>query len=554
MSEKSKQAVFDQQAKMFKIYQKKRFLVVDDFTEVRAAYKRMLRSFGVREIDTAASGDEAMERCAERDYGIIICDYNLDQSKDGQQVLEELRHIGSLKFTSLFIIVTAESTREMVLGAIENQPDDYITKPISQQLMRSRLDRALLKHQYLFKIKHAMDEKNYELAIERCDKKIAANTRYTMDCIRYKAQILNMMNKHQVAKVIYEEVLQEKDLSWATVGLAKSMLHLGETEGLEELLITLLEKDERYIEAYDLLSDFYEEAGQFEKAQLAIEKATELSPKSIQRHRRLAKLAEHNNDEVTCIKAYEEAIRWNYNSCHASSEDYLSLSRKTVEVIQGSSNKETIEKAKKAIGLLDRMKKRFPDNVNRAKGLFIEAELYNHQGKTSLAKASLASAEKIYHEIETKDVDLRLDFSRSEITLGDKETGHIELRQLAEEYHDDEALLEKIDKISDEPISKSGKASAAKLSKSGIVAYQNKNYDQAIDIFNYALTMFPNHVGVNLNLVQVILAKIGSDGVTKDLHEASKKCLASVGELQEEHPQYARYQFLSEQYQQLLAS
>jgi len=209
-----------QQIDVIKIYEKKRCLVVDDLTEVRAAYKRMLRSFGVKEMDTAATGDQAMEMCETRQYGMIICDYNLDDSKDGQQVLEELRHMGLLKYTSLFIIITAETSREMVLGAIENQPDDYITKPISQKLMQTRIDRALLKHEELYKIKEAMDNKSYKKALRLCDEKIKDSQRYQWDCIRYKAQIYWLMEKPEEAQKIYETVLKKKDFAWAKIGLA----------------------------------------------------------------------------------------------------------------------------------------------------------------------------------------------------------------------------------------------------------------------------------------------------------------------------------------------
>jgi CheY-like chemotaxis protein len=200
-----------QQIDIIKIYEKKRCLVVDDLTEVRALYKRMLRSFGVRDLDTAATADQTMELCRNHNYGMIICDYNLDDSQDGQQILEELRHMEMLKYTTLFIIITAETSREMVLGAIENQPDDYITKPISQKLMRTRLDRALLKHEDLFAIKLCMDSKNFSKAIKLCDEKVKSKHRYAIDCIRYKAQIYMMMDKPEEAQKIYQSMLRKRD-------------------------------------------------------------------------------------------------------------------------------------------------------------------------------------------------------------------------------------------------------------------------------------------------------------------------------------------------------
>jgi predicted thioredoxin/glutaredoxin len=60
--------------------------------------------------------------------------------------------------------------------------------------------------------------------------------------------------------------------------------------------------------------------------------------------------------------------------------------------------------------------------------------------------------------------------------------------------------------------------------------------------------MFPNHVGVNLNLVQVVLAKNEVDGKNKKSHDICKNCFKKIGSLHEEHKQHARHQFLQEQF------
>jgi len=537
-----------QQIDIIKIYEKKRCLVVDDLTEVRAAYKRMLRSFGAKEVDTAATGDQAMQMCETHQYDMIICDYNLDESKDGQQVLEELRHINLLNYTTLFVIITAETGREMVLGAIENQPDDYITKPISQKMMRTRLDRALLKHEELYKIKEAMDSKNYETAIRLCDVKIKEGSRYRWECVRYKAQIYWMKDDIEAAKSIYQKSLEEKEFTWAKIGLARTLLRSEEYESIEPILKGILLDDHRYIEAHDLLSEFYEKTRQYTKAQESTQTATELSPKSILRHRRLAELAEENQDDETCLKAYEEAIRWNYNSCHAKSEDYLSLARKTVSVTKGRKDRDAVDKTKKALSLLERMIRRFPQSKNKVKSGLIESQLHFNQGKEHFAKSTLALAEKEYDILDPKDIDARLDFSQSNMLCGDKKKAYKELHLISKEFMRDKKVLEKVDMISEEPITVAGKQCAADLSRSGIEAYQRKDYDASLVIFRDALKMFPNHTGVNLNMVQVALAKTDAQGQSKELYDCCKDCLVRVDDLEEGHKQYERFQFLHKQY------
>ena len=537
-----------QQIDIIKIYEKKRCLIVDDLTEVRAAYKRMLRSFGAKDIDTAASGDEAMQMAEARQYDMIVCDYNLDESKDGQQVLEELRHMNLLKYTTLFIIITAETSREMVLGAIENQPDDYITKPISQKMMRTRLDRALIKHQDLYQIKSAMDTKSYGKAIRLCDEKIAEKSRYLWDCIRYKAQIYWLTGDIESAQKVYESALEQKESSWAKIGLARALVRSGQYDNIEAMLKDIIREDHRYIEAHDILSEYYERIKQYRKAQDATQTATQLSPKSILRHRRLAELAEENDDDETCLKAYEEAIRWNYNSCHADAKDYLSLARKTVSVTKGRKDRKSVEKNKKALNLLDRMLRRFPERENKVRSGFIETQLHTNQGKENFAEASLETAEKAYELLDPKEVDVRLDFSQAHMMAGDKKKAYKELHLIARQNKDNKKIQEQVDKISDEPISIAGKQCAAELSRSGIHAYQRKEYDKSIEIFNDALKMFPNHTGVNLNMVQVALAKTEQEGKCTTLFNLSKTCLLRVNSIPQEHKQYERFQYLLNQY------
>lgn len=540
-----------QQIDIIKIYEKKRCLVIDDLTEVRAAYKRMLKSFGATHIDTAANGDEAIQKCEANQYELILCDYNLAESKDGQQVLEEMRHSGLLKYTTLFIIITAEVSREMVLGAIENQPDDYITKPISQQTMRLRIDRALLKHDDLLLIKMAIDEKNYEQAIEKCNEKINTKSHYRWDCIQYKAQLFLLMENYSEAKEIYETVLKEKIFIWAQLGLAKTLIKNKEYDQVESLLIGIIANDHRYIEAHDLLSEYYEQIKDYRKSQESTKVATQLSPKSILRHRRLAKIAEKNNDEVTSLEAYEDAIRWNHNSCYAAAEDYLALARKTVDITRELIHEKIKDKINKALTMLERMVRRFPSNKNKVKSTLIEAQLLSNQGKKDKAKEKLIFAERGYEKLNLKDINVRLDYAQTHIMIGNKQKAYQELHAIYKEKKNDKKILEKIDCISDEPITSAGRQCAAELTREGIDAYQNKEYDLSLKIFTDARKMFPRHIGINLNMLQVILAKIENEETDRALHEQSKTCLDNIGSIEASNKYYERYKVLSEKYNEV---
>nr|BFE94929.1 hypothetical protein GCM10020185_54650 [Pseudomonas brassicacearum subsp. brassicacearum] len=70
---------------------KKVFLIVDDFSDFRSSIRSMLRELGVKDVDTADTGEVALRMCSQKRYDFILQDYHLgDGRKNGQQVLEDL--------------------------------------------------------------------------------------------------------------------------------------------------------------------------------------------------------------------------------------------------------------------------------------------------------------------------------------------------------------------------------------------------------------------------------------------------------------------------------
>src|SRR5690625_7108615 len=84
-------------------YSKLKVLIVDDFDNFRMAVSKMLQEYGARDVDTVSNGRQALQLCSENRYDLILCDYNLGTGKNGQQVLEELRHRRLLPPQCLFV-------------------------------------------------------------------------------------------------------------------------------------------------------------------------------------------------------------------------------------------------------------------------------------------------------------------------------------------------------------------------------------------------------------------------------------------------------------------
>jgi CheY-like chemotaxis protein len=76
------------------VFHSYRYLIVDDFEQMRVSFKSMLASVGAHAISTQSSGEVAIKSLAKEKFDVVICDYNLGEGKDGQQVLELHQHDG----------------------------------------------------------------------------------------------------------------------------------------------------------------------------------------------------------------------------------------------------------------------------------------------------------------------------------------------------------------------------------------------------------------------------------------------------------------------------
>lgn len=537
------------QIDIIKMYASKKCLVIDDFPEIRGSLMRSLRNFGVESVDTAADGEEAVKLCSQNHYDIVICDYNLGSGKDGQQVLEEIRYLRVLLMTSLFVMLTGESSREMVLGALECQPDDYITKPYTEASLRTRLNRAFIRHDALLHIKKAISDGDYQKAVDGCNEMIKAGSRYTNDCIKMKGQLLFLLRQLAEAKQLYESVLDKKPLVWAKLGMGKTLLEMGKLDAAEDILGEVIEEDTRYIEAHDLLADVFIARNDTVSAQKTIEKASQVSPKSVQRHRKLAELADTNGDDELSAKSHQNAIRWAANSCHESPQDYFSYARKVSDVVRGGNSPgDGNAMVKQAINYLDRARKRYGNTPEvEAQALMVEAQLFHSQGNKGKAEESAAKAKDLYQNLKSPSVDASLELARTLHAMSEEEQARTILTSLVAQHPHNKKLLRIIDGITGEPISEGGKVLATKLTKTGISSYEGKDFDAAIEVFNQAINAYPKHIGLNLNLIQAVLAATAVVGANAKYEKLCQRSIRAIGQISHGHKQFQRYTFLQKQ-------
>jgi DNA-binding response OmpR family regulator len=113
-------------------------LVVDDEEKIRRILRGYLESDAI-EVVEAASGEDALDRLAERSVDVVILDVMLP-GIDGIEVLRRIRTTS----TVLVLLLTARADEVDKLVGLSVGADDYVTKPFSPREVVARV-KALLR-------------------------------------------------------------------------------------------------------------------------------------------------------------------------------------------------------------------------------------------------------------------------------------------------------------------------------------------------------------------------------------------------------------------------
>ena len=516
------------------------YLIVDDFENFRLSMRQILRNCGADKIESVANASAAVQYCAYNHVDVVLCDYNLGEGKNGQHILEELRYKKLLKRSSLFLMVTAETSKEMVMGAREYQPDGYLTKPINRAMLEKRLGSLIAQRNALLPINREIDRENFPEAISLCLQTLPSQPRYKTWLMKTLADLYYQVGDFSHALKIHDDVLSQRDLSWARLGRGKILIANQNYEDAAATLKELVSEHPDYMEAYDLLSEALEKQGRPIQAQQILETAAEHSPNALLRHKHLAILASSNQDIPTACNAWRQTVSLGTYSVHDNSEHYLALGQSLSDLSEGESSNEGVTHADEALAILRRMEKRFAGEEDvKLRSRIVESRIHAGQDRINEAQNALDSiADELDPELMAPETCL--DYAKTLFRLGRENDAKNLLSALAIRCSDNSPLLQKIESLLDEPVGFRQKLQARSLNRDGIKAFEAGNLDDAVATFNRALDIVPSHAALNLNLVQVLMKQYQDTAGDRELLKRCERCLERLAGLPEQHRQHRR--------------
>ncbi|WP_103654280.1 response regulator [Agarilytica rhodophyticola] len=520
-------------------YQDLSILVADDFGSFRSLVNTMLTELGVSDIEMASNGDQVIEKCKQKKYDVVLCDYDLGEGRNGQHVLEALRHYNYLSRSSIFIVVSAEASRNIVMSAYDCEPDDYLMKPITAMILRQRIERLLAQKDSLRPVYTALDEGNMETATDLLIDLSISEDRQASAAQKLLGQVFIEQGELQKAEKLYIHALEARPLDWARLGLARVKQLKGDLDTAGDWLYQIVEENPLYLPAYDLLAENLKQKGEKKAVQETIEKAVYVSPMSILRQRRLAAVAEDNDDALTAIEARRNTLKLGKLSCHGCVEDNLSFVRTVANAVQNHSElpKELIDDATEVLSLTRQEYALSSEQESRCR--LLEGRVSACLGDITKAKACIDDA---IAEATIQGIDADIELILLLLSINAEDQVERFLKELQEKYRDDQEALEKLDQFLSEPASHSNRRLVAEANKEGIALYTQGEFDRAIACFEKARTVFPKHVGIGLNIVQAVIGKLKSTPEDEALKEECHSILNAVESIiDNSHSQYQRF-------------
>ncbi len=146
-----------------------RILIVDDEEDILEFVSYNLSKEGYQ-IKVASNGPDALEMVETFTPELIILDIMMP-GMDGIEVCTAIRENPDLKNT-LIVFLTARNESFTQVSALESGGDDYITKPVKPNVLKSRV-KALIRRHYKFQNKNQKEVLVFDdLTIDREEFKV----------------------------------------------------------------------------------------------------------------------------------------------------------------------------------------------------------------------------------------------------------------------------------------------------------------------------------------------------------------------------------------------
>lgn len=116
-------------------------LVVEDQESIQKSICAIMNDLGADNVYSAGNGALALKVLKEKTVDLVISDWEMP-TISGLRLLQTIRADKNLEKIK-FIMLTGKTDKELVLSAIKYGVNDYIVKPIKEEILVEKIKKCL---------------------------------------------------------------------------------------------------------------------------------------------------------------------------------------------------------------------------------------------------------------------------------------------------------------------------------------------------------------------------------------------------------------------------
>ncbi len=529
-----------------------RVLLIDRHTSARNSLRILLSHLGIKSIHNAASTIEALRQINANAFDIIFADYPLEDGRDGQQLLEELRQKHLISLSTVYMVITAERAYRNVVSVAELAPDDYLIKPFTADQLQTRLAKALHKKQFFGKVFHHLDNGSFASALTACEDLLRNDQGFLYDILRFKGEILNVLGRHTEAQAVYQQVLDNAMVPWARMGLAVALRGMEQLDEAESVGAEIIEDFPEYLAAYDFVAGVREEMGKLVEAQDVLQQAARISPNNSLRQRMVGEIAVRNDDLDAAERAYGKVLERHRGSSLNAIDDYTNLTR--VMLDRGNTD---------GAKLVTRDLRRDwrGNNQGELAALIMDSLCAEQEGEPAKAKQALEKALTLHDSLQGTELQktlspkIAVDLAHACLAAGEEDKAQEIMSKVAAENHEDRNMIAHIEGVfaktgheetGQSLLSKVGRE-IVELNNRGVLAARSGDIETSVRMLIEAAERVPN-LQFLVNAAKSIFTLLDRRGWDETLGETGLRYLQLA---QAKEPRSSRVISTRELYQQV---
>ncbi|NTV10373.1 MAG: response regulator [Zoogloea sp.] len=506
------------------------FLLVEDFDAMRGILRNLLWRCGARKIEVAANAQEALTILRRGKCDVVLCDYHLGPGMNGQNLLEEARQAGLVSAATIWIMVTSEKTTEMVMSAVEHQPDDYLIKPITEAALQSRLEKLINRKTTLARIAGAMRSREYMRALDLCREQLKDDRANAMEIQRIQYDLFMLTGQQDEARALCDAILARRDVAWAKAGLAKLHFHEGRLNRARDLLEQIIEDNRNYVEAYDWLARIHQRNGAWEEAEQILQQAVAVSPNSQQRQNALGDTALRCEHLDVAEQAYQKSLKLTARTQLKTAPPYLGLARVY------SARK----KPEEALKMLGQMADDLDGDEARLQAKAEEVRVHHAAGNREFATAAAREvSERIRSGTQNLSPDATLNLADTFMLLGDRDTATHLVQFVVRNNHEDEDIATRAQAVFERAnlgnegrkLVEASRREAIDAMDQAVRLSSQGQLDEALEWMREAKSLMPRNPRLLLNHAYVVIKQLEKNGWRHDMDGEARRSITTARQI-----------------------